>query len=497
MRRSSLLCVLVLASGCLGQRAFACDADEQCLQSAAGVCEADQWCSYPSDACDSGRAYGPHAPDGVAGSCVKPVVAEGSTGDGDGADDGDESGSDGTPVPRCGDGTVDPGEDCDDGNRLPGDGCHPQCVEPGTPAWTATFDGDAHGEDRGFGLAVDAAADAIYVAGLSAGADTERDIMIQRWRLATGELQWTRVIDGGALAEDIGEHVAVDSAGNVVVVGMLTTEATGPDAWVAKYNPQGDQLWVETFDRSGLADKAAGVAIGDGDRIIAVGHSEDETRTDAWMQWYTTDGVAEGPAIYRGEAGFSEAIDVIADGDEFQVTGSLRLSTDEQVVWTARYAADGSNVWEHQLTNADVGNAPRGVGQDFDPLGGSAIAGVVSNDLLLQRYDDAGVPTTSLAEDGPQGSHDEAADVAFSSDGTFVVVGFLDFSTTGFATSDSIVRRHEADGTLIWGDRFEGEAAEIDKALGVEVTQDLSAVVVGYETVPGQSRDVWLRRYAL
>jgi hypothetical protein len=137
------------------------------------------------------------------------------------------------------------------------------------------------------------------------------------------------------------------------------------------------------------------------------------------------------------------------------------------------------------------------VGQDFDPRGGSAIGGVIGNDVLVQRYDDAGMPTTSIVIDGPDGAHDEAADVAFSPDGSFVVVGLLDFRTEGFATSDAWIVRYTADEQELWSDRFQGAAKEIDKALGVVVLDDLSAVVVGYETVPGQSRDVWLRRYAL
>jgi cysteine-rich repeat protein len=476
--------VSIAIGGCLSDRAYRCTSDDECLARADGLCTAEEWCAYPDEGCASGFAYGPFSPASLANACVEP-------GDGSGGESGEE------PEPLCGNGMLDPGEVCDDGNRIAGDSCHPQCVDPGTPAWTATYDGEVHDEDRGFGVAVDPGADAIYVTGLTVVDGTDWDILVQRWRLETGTLVWTRAFDGGALGVDTGEHVAVDSRGNIVVAGVITTDTRGTDAWLAKFTADGEELWTVTHDEAGGDDKAGGVAILDGDVIVTTGHVEADGRTDAWIQRWDPDGGPLGDAVRVGESGFNDGIDIIARGDEYQVTGQLNDATDGPAVWTAVFAANGTLRWEHVLTMGDNGNAPRGVGQDFDPLGGSAIAGVIGNDILVQRYDDVGMPTTSIVLDGPAGVHDEAADVAFSADGSFVVVGLLDFRTEGFATSDAWIARYTADQQELWSDRFEGAAKEIDKALGLVVLDDLSAVVVGYETVPGQSRDVWLRRYAL
>jgi len=490
-----VLIALILGAGCLAERSYRCESDAQCLAKADGVCGDENWCVYPDEGCASGIAYGPQAPPSIADTCVS--VEAGSGGGSGMAGTASDSGEP-TPQPSCGDGVVDPGETCDDGNRLPNDGCHPQCVEPGSPTWTVSWDGEANGEDRGFGVAVDAGADAVYVAGFTTVDGMDYDILVQRWALETGEHVWTRAVDGGALGQDMGEHVAVDGQGNVVVAGVVTTADRGTDAWLTKYSPDGDVLWTLTHDESGGDDKGAGVALLDGDVIVMAGHVEVDGRTDAWVQRYDTDGNAVGDAVRRGDEGFNEAIDVIAQGSEYQVTGSLTDPTDgQQAMWTARYSADGALLWEHVLTMSDNGNAARGVGQDFDPLGGSSVGGVIVNNLLVQRYGETGMPTTAITIDGPDSAHDEAADVAFSPDGTFVVVGFLDFRTTGFAESDTWLARYTAAGEEIWTDRFQGAAQEIDKALGVALTPDLSAVVVGYETVPGSARNMWLRRYAL
>jgi hypothetical protein len=55
-------------SGCASPGVFACVADDQCGEH--GRCEAVGYCSFPDDACDSGRRYAPHSHEKLAGKCV-------------------------------------------------------------------------------------------------------------------------------------------------------------------------------------------------------------------------------------------------------------------------------------------------------------------------------------------------------------------------------------------------------------------------------------------
>ena len=75
MVRVSLIAVVyALAAGCQTS-SFVCQSDVQC--GAAGTCEANGSCSFPDDACDSGRRYGAHAAE--ANVCVP--VEESATGE--------------------------------------------------------------------------------------------------------------------------------------------------------------------------------------------------------------------------------------------------------------------------------------------------------------------------------------------------------------------------------------------------------------------------------
>jgi hypothetical protein len=175
------------------------------------------------------------------------------------------------------------------------------------------------------------------------------------------------------------------------------------------------------------------------------------------------------------------------------VTGAL-FEAGEPRVWTARYDAADELQWEDLFVPEPPGSLPRGVGLAVDDADSVIVAGTVASDIWVQRYDASGNRGQTFIEPGD--AHDEAADVAFVPDGGFVVVGFQGFTTQNAPGGDVWVRRYDAAGTPLWTDVYAGPAG-VDKALGVDVDDQYSAVVVGYQTVAGQARDVLIRRYAL
>jgi cysteine-rich repeat protein len=484
--RPAAFAVIAIAA-CLRAPGYQCEDDTQCTRQADGVCVADA-CAYPDDACDgTALRWDEHGPSELAGSCV----------DGDATSGG--SGDEGPPVSQCGNGEVDALEDCDDGNRDAGDACHPQCVVPGTVLWTVTYDAEAHSEDKGFGVAIDPASQSFYVAGFATVSMLDgQDTLLQKRWIEDGSLQWSRTQGGEARLDDTGENVAIDRDGNPILVGTLFGETTGGDVFVRGFDAGGGTRWTYMHDEQGDYDIANGVAVTSTNTIVVVGNIAIGDDRDVWMTRLDASGAVIGTPIVRGHLGtWDEALDADADADGWLVTGRLTDDSDQATVWTARYDRDGELLWEDLATAELVGNEARGVGMGLDRMGGSATGGVLGNDIFVRRYDAFGAIGTTITVAGPAEMHDEAADVAFAPDGSYVVAGFIDFATDGFATADSWIRKYAPDGTEEWTDTYDGPAHEIDKALAIAVTEDYSAIVVGYETVPGQARDVWMRRYAL
>jgi hypothetical protein len=74
---SLVVAAVTAQAACGGSTVFACVADHQC--GADGRCEASSFCSFPDDACESGRRYAPLSPDDLAGTCVPLDAAEGTS----------------------------------------------------------------------------------------------------------------------------------------------------------------------------------------------------------------------------------------------------------------------------------------------------------------------------------------------------------------------------------------------------------------------------------
>jgi len=479
-----VLALALASSTCLRNPGFVCEDDAECVSAPDGVCTSAGHCAYPDDECPSGLRFGESAPESLANDCV---------------------GEQGPPTSLCGNGVVDELETCDDRNRVAGDACHPQCVEPGTVLWTMRWDGEAHGEDKAFGIAIDPASATFYIAGFTTSVVTDgQDTLVQRRWIENGELIWSRSTGGDARGDDTAENVAIDAAGDVLATGVVFTEAGTADVWLRKYGADGEERWTVIDDDMGGVERGDGVAVTASGDIVVVGSAHVDRGdgtfdADAWIRRYDGAGVPLAPPLLHGNPGVHDhGLDAAVDGDDVLATGRMTDTTDgEYRVWTARWGSDGMLAWEDLATAELVGNEARGVGLGCDGQGNCATAGVLSNDIWVRVYGLDGTPVTTIVEHGPGEMHDEAADVAFVGDGSIVVVGFMDYATEGFATGDCWIIRIAADGTHLWEDRYDGPAHEVDKALSVELTDDLSAIVAGYETVPGQARDVWIRRYAI
>jgi hypothetical protein len=72
MARVALLIALGLVGpSCHAATLFACARPGDCIDGPiGGACELDGYCSFPDPGCETGRRYGEHAPDDIAGACV-------------------------------------------------------------------------------------------------------------------------------------------------------------------------------------------------------------------------------------------------------------------------------------------------------------------------------------------------------------------------------------------------------------------------------------------
>ena len=149
------------------------------------------------------------------------------------------------------------------------------------------------GSDQGNSVARDAAGN-IYVTGSFQGTATfgplpgqtltsagVGDIFLAKYDLA-GNLQWVKQM--GGTGNDTGTDIQVDAAGNVLISGSFNTtvdfdpnagtsnltSAGSTDAFVAKYDSNGNLIWARQLGGIG-ADVAEGLAIAPGNDVVVTG----------------------------------------------------------------------------------------------------------------------------------------------------------------------------------------------------------------------------------
>jgi hypothetical protein len=290
----------------------------------------------------------------------------------------------------------------------------------GNVIWSRLLDSTEF--EHATGVTVDGAA-AVFVVGSTNGAlgsapSGDADAFVARYD-SDGDLDWVAQFGSDDLDEALA--VAVDGAGGVLVTGRtrgsLAGTASGDfDVWLARYDAAGVQVWALQFGsdaydvvRTASPDGAGGVYLGgitDGDLGGSSGGG-----LDAWFARY--DGA--GNQLYlqllgtaASEPGFVVTADgaggaFVAGGYQVQlVSGAfefglllMRIDGDGETLWSRRHSLSGFSYPLDIVLEDEGGFAV--AGSTLGSIGGP-ISGLI--DVFLMRFDALGDPTALLQLSG-------------------------------------------------------------------------------------------------
>ena len=221
----------------------------------------------------------------------------------------------------------------------------------GSIQWQRTLDGGS--TDIGYDITVDSS-DNVYVTGGRNGASTGQDLILAKYN-ASGTIQWQRTLSGSNT--DVGRQVAVDSSGNVYVVGYtVSTSATGDWAiLVVKYNSSGTIQWQRTLNTVGQSkgDFGYGVAVDSSDNLYVAGRSHDPV---GFYDLFVSKWNSSGSVLWQRTLA-SSAVDAdwgkidVDSSDNVYVVGYSKLSGTMDIL-IAKYDTSGSIQWQRTLSGA-------------------------------------------------------------------------------------------------------------------------------------------------
>lgn len=210
----------------------------------------------------------------------------------------------------------------------------------------------------------------VYIAGsttddLGGNGAGHTDVWLARYT-PRGVRLWIRQFGGDS--SDAVTCMAVDGAGNAYLAGHTlgafdpaVVNAGGHDAWVAKFNPAGQRLWVRHIG-SGAGDSAEAIAVDVAGNIYVAGQTSGALQqhaggADAWLARLTTQGRllwirqigGAGDDMAFGVGVMPDGSAVVAGYTETAIAGALAGRRD---AWIARFGTLGQPIWARQFGGA-------------------------------------------------------------------------------------------------------------------------------------------------
>ena len=273
---------------------------------------------------------------------------------------------------------------------------------------------------------------------------------------ATGaDADWVRQFGTSGLDEVKG--VAVDPDGNAYVAGETSgtlpgqTSAGTLDAFVAKFDPAGNEVWTRQF---GTAERAIawGLAIDPGGFAYVVGQVEDSLPGQ------------------RSAGGWDAFV------RKYDLSG--------REIWTRQFGGAGSDVASGVAVNR-AGNVSV-VGTTSSTLPGQHNAG--SFDAFIRRYDADGNEVWTRQFGTPGG--DNARRVAFDGAGQILVVGSTEGTLPGQVSAggyDAFVALFDQAGRQLWTRQFGSAGDDFGLAIAVDPSDNITVAGSADDALPGQT----------
>lgn len=298
---------------------------------------------------------------------------------------------------------------------------------------------------------------------------------------------------GGTDADYISSIVTTDGDG-IIAVGQ-----TANDTVILKYSSDGSLQWGKTLDTTSV-DYANAVAKTNDGGFVAVGTTNLNQGgvyhilvlkydSDGTLQWNKT-----WSTLNTGYSDYAYAVTSTSDGG-FVVAGNTSgYGMGNGDVLLLKYNSYGNLQWS-KTWGGYLGDGSGAITATAD--GGFVVAGGCNNstdntsDVLLQKYDSAGNLLWSKAWGGV--GHESAGAITATADGGFVVAGST--NSFGAGNGDVLLQKYDSTGNLQWSKTWGGSGS--DSARAVAVSTDGGFVITGYTaSFGGGSYDAVLLKYA-
>jgi Secretion system C-terminal sorting domain/Beta-propeller repeat len=295
------------------------------------------------------------------------------------------------------------------------------------------------------------------------------DVVLIKYNSA-GDTSWTRKHQ--SVVNDIPYGVIADSIGNSFITFSRGSNFGPYDIVVVKYNPNGIQQWINTYD-SGENDEPRDIAIDRNGNVYIAGFKGNESL----ILKYSSDGDTLWTRKYN-EANYRFPVtDLILDNQNNIYVCGVRAHTtnNSSAQFTLKYDSNAVFKW---INSPLVTQMAFPVKVNADNTGNVFVTGQsFIGKILTIKYNANGMQIWERIYDGPGSGSDRPHDMKIDNSGNVIITGACSGNGTG--SRDYITIKYDTNGDSLWTRYYNGSANGNDEAYSLDLDDTSNIYVTG------------------
>ncbi|MBS1518118.1 MAG: SBBP repeat-containing protein [Bacteroidetes bacterium] len=365
-----------------------------------------------------------------------------------------------------------------------------------TQEWAKRYNASGNGNDEAYKTAIDNSGN-VYVTGRSFLSASNFDYATIKYN-SNGDQLWIKRYDGAG-GIDEASSIAVDNSGNVYVSGKSQGGASNNDFVTIKYNSNGDQLWLRSYNGPGNGvDNATAMYVDAAGNVYVTGLSWGGLNFDIATVKYDTDGVIQLVLRYNGPANADDFPTSIYSNNNgyIYVTGASEGTGSSYDFVTIMYLPNGGTNWVRRYNGPD-NSSDFGRSLAVDNAGniivtGESVSANIGYDYATVKYSQNGDSLWVKRYNGTGNGDDISVSVITDNQNNVLVTG----SSMGIGTAEDYVTiKYNPAGVQQWLQRYNGATNGRDVPAAMITGNNNSVYITGVSLGSGTSNDYATVKY--